>query len=303
MLGVLGLALVQAALVSVRGGGPDGCPSEAQIAEAISVRMPGSVVSAVAPGDGVARVDVSPAPTGLRVIVSDDAGQTLLMRLLEVSATKTRDCTALAQTVALIVERYFDELALPALAPPPPPTPPPLPPAPVEPTRAPRWELALEGRAKAPDEGLSGLSAVVQVGRVFGGTSWSTWLRAGGGVGGALTLDPPQGPDVRLRRYPFEVEAGIRRWLGGLWADGGATLGADVVRIDDTVEIQWRAAPLLGARLRLGWDAAPWLFVSASIGIDVSFVRLRIESRTTSGMLYEGSRVRGGAALSVGLRF
>src|SRR4051794_41870669 len=113
MAGVLALVAVNAALITVNAADAQ-CPSGKQVNEAIAARLPGVLVpSSPAPPAGVLELRLAGNPgTGHRLALSDGRGQVLLSRTLPPStATRDRDCEALAETVALIVDRYLQELA------------------------------------------------------------------------------------------------------------------------------------------------------------------------------------------------
>jgi hypothetical protein len=113
MVGLLALLTVHAALISVNAADAQ-CPSARQVNEAIAARLPGVLVPpSPAPPAGVLELRLAGNPgSGHRLALTDGRGQVLLSRTLPPStATRDRDCEALAETVALIVDRYLQELA------------------------------------------------------------------------------------------------------------------------------------------------------------------------------------------------
>jgi hypothetical protein len=146
LLAILQAAL-QAALVTVAPGPSDNCPSSAQVLAALERHVPNLLTS---PPDqnttNQLTLVLSPAlSTGdTSFFLIDKNGRVRIYRTLPPPVgDRARDCSALADTVALIVERYFDELELPNLpekkrkAEPAAATPAPLPPPPPKPAGPP----------------------------------------------------------------------------------------------------------------------------------------------------------------------
>ena len=134
----LALVALQAALITVRGGDAR-CPSARQVNEAIAGRLPGVLVPAPSPGAaGVLELRLNESATEHSFVVVDGTGTVRLSRPMPPPPPAARDCEALAETVALIVDRYLQQLAYQdrQAAPPPPPAPPP---------RPRRWELFAGG--------------------------------------------------------------------------------------------------------------------------------------------------------------
>ena len=147
-------ALPAYAIAILMTAGPDdGCPSPRQVAEALSAHMPGMVLPlGHATGPTTLRLAVTTDAAGaMRLDLSDPEGGPLLHRWLPASEhSRGGDCPALAETAALIVERYWHEVGFdvaieappaPAKPPPkatsPPPPKPPEPPPPPKPPEAP----------------------------------------------------------------------------------------------------------------------------------------------------------------------
>jgi hypothetical protein len=133
-------ALVPAYAIAILmpAGPDDGCPSPRQVDDALDAHLPGMVLP----------LGRATGPTTLHLAVTTDAGGALRMDLTDpdggpllhrwlpaVEHGHGGDCLALAETAALIVERYWHEVGYDVAieAPSPPPEPPaPSPPAPVE---------------------------------------------------------------------------------------------------------------------------------------------------------------------------
>jgi hypothetical protein len=151
--------------VSEIASGADACPSQTELAEALESHMPGVVAhGAREPGTSLLRLGLTLSPDGLaRVTMTDAAGALRLERELDFpksgAGPGARDraaCSALAETVTLIVERYmrhigYHEPPPPALVSPPlPPEPPPPPPAAEPQHPGPEGRLGLGLGARLP---------------------------------------------------------------------------------------------------------------------------------------------------------
>jgi hypothetical protein len=147
------LAPAYAIAILMAGGPDDGCPSPRQLAEALSAHLPGMVLPlGHATGPTTLRLSVTTDAAGtMRLDLSDPEGGPLLHRsLLAAERPKGSDCPALAETAALIVDRYWHEVGYdvpletpaPPRPPPPkatsPPPPPPPKPAPAPPPPPPK---------------------------------------------------------------------------------------------------------------------------------------------------------------------
>jgi hypothetical protein len=157
------VALASAAAIAILmpAGPDDGCPSPRQVSEAMNAHLPGMVLPlGRAPGPNVLRLSVTSEAGGtLRVDLSDPDGGALLRRRVEPDTgprAKPAECAALAETAALIVDRYWHEVGYevppppaPPKAPPAQPKPPP-PPAPPAPPKPPPTPPALPAQPKPP---------------------------------------------------------------------------------------------------------------------------------------------------------
>ncbi len=140
----------------------DACPTQDQLAEALDARMPGVVSRGPRePGATSLRLGLALAPDGVtRVTVTDATGALRLERDLDLPKSgsprepheRAGPCGAIAETVALIVERYMRHIGYhepPPLAlvePPPAPAPPAVPPPPPGPGRAGRFGVGFAVR-------------------------------------------------------------------------------------------------------------------------------------------------------------
>jgi hypothetical protein len=166
------LAPAYAIAILMTAGPDDGCPSPHQLADALSAHLPGMVLPlGHATGPTTLRLGVATDAAGtMRLDLSDPEGGPLLHRWLPATdRAHAGDCPALAETAALIVERYWHEvgydvpLETPNASPKPPPkatapppapkmTPAPPPPPPPPPPKAapPPPKVALPPRPAPP---------------------------------------------------------------------------------------------------------------------------------------------------------
>jgi hypothetical protein len=174
--------LIQAALVAVAPGPEENCPSSAQVQTALETHAPRLVAPHSENGANNSLIlTLSPTlATGeMSISLMDKTGLVKLYRLLPPPpGDRARDCAALADTVAFIVDRYFEEVELPQLPerPPAPPPPPPL--EVVEPrARAPRFALSGTMGRRIPG-GATDLGGYEF--KLTGGASWTNLVLAGG---------------------------------------------------------------------------------------------------------------------------
>ena len=231
------LALIPAAIGVLAPAGPDdGCPSPRMLTDALGAHLPGVVVPLGQPiGTGTLRLGVTTDAAGVtRLDLVDPDGETLLHRTLSpTDRSRAPDCPALAETTALIVERYWHEVGydLPPLQPPPRTAPPPPPrptvvetrpaaPAAREPTGA-IWSVGAAATGRAGDVGgadAAALLAVALEGR-FG-------LRLSGGVANSRDTTSASLGTASFRRLPFRLGGYLRWRLGPGWLEPG--LGVDL---------------------------------------------------------------------------
>jgi hypothetical protein len=214
------LAFIPAAISVVAPAGPDdGCPSPRQLTEALGAHLPGIVVPLGAPPSPSAhRLAVAADAAGtVRVDLVDPGGEMLLRRVLTPGErTRAADCPALAETVALIVERYWHEVGydvppLPVPAPAAPRAPPPPTPAPTITATAPtgraaapgawRWSLALAGATRT-----GGASAFDGSALLAGAVEGRIGLRLSAGM--METVDAPFSyATATFHRFPIRLGA------------------------------------------------------------------------------------------------
>jgi hypothetical protein len=267
---------------------PDGCPTQDQLAEALEARMPGVVARGPRePSPNLLRLRLAQSPEGVaRVTMTDGTGTLRLERDLDLPksgaapAGPARDrasgCAALAETVALIVERYmrhvgYREPPPPDLVAPRPPPPPPVPP----PRPGGRGRLGV-GVAARPPYGASWrvepqLIAALRLRHVEVAALVAVALPEDEGV----PMSSGQGT-LRLRVFPARVSIGwilpLGRRLTLIPALGGGadvvlaeTRGIDKTRhstaVEPTVEAGVRAVAALTRRV--------WIELEAFQGVDI----------------------------------
>jgi len=270
---------------------PDACPTQDQLGEALEARMPGVVARGAREANpNLLRVGLAISPDGIaRVTMTDAAGALRLERDLDLpksGAGGARErgggCAALAETVALIVERYMRHIGyhepppLTLVEPPRPPPPPPAPPPPPLPPLGGPGRLGLGLATRLPYGGASwrfeaAVTGAIRVGR----------LDLSAAVGADLPSDEPvplstgQGK-LHLQTFPARVAVGwtvpVGRRLALVPAVGGGfdfvlaeTQRIDVTRrstaLEPTLEAGLRAVVALTQRV--------WIDLQAFQGIDV----------------------------------
>jgi hypothetical protein len=289
---LVALASATAIAILMPAGPDDGCPTPRQVSAAVSAHLPGMVLPpGRAPGPGVLRLSVTwDAGNVLRVDLSDPDGAPLLRRRVapeDPTGAKPGDCAALAETAALIVDRYWHEVGyeVPPAAPPaapapsPPPAPPPAPapaaepkppappPAPAPPARAPP---APSPAPPAPPPGAPKLEPPPSEPAAEPPQPPSWWL--GVGVTGAAADRGPRHVGaslaVAIERPAFGERLGLRFSVAAQnsdvvpWNGGKATVIQAPVAIDAYVAFPvglGRLEPGLGADLDV-------ILVTASLG-------------------------------------
>lgn len=285
--------------------GPDACPTQDQLADALELHMPGVVArGAREPGASALRLGLALSPEGVaRVTMIDAAGALRLERDLDLPKSgagtmgvarepreRTAACAALAETVALIVDRYMRHIGYHEPPPPalfePGPSPQPPPVAPPPPPGGP-GRIGLGLAARPPYAGASwGLEAQLMAGLRLRHVDLSAL------VGAALPTDEPVPMSggkgtLRLRVFPARLSLGWTFRLGPRLAlvpavGGGVDLvlaetrGIDVVRRSSAVEPMVEA----GLRVVVTMTRRVWIDLQAFQGID-----LRPEQFTVTGSL------------------
>jgi hypothetical protein len=236
------LLTLPAVSVLVAPGPEDGCPSARQVSAALSERAPAAQGTHALDSESALTL-VLPAPETPQepsFSLVDQQGRLRLFRTLaRPGATNARDCAALSVTVAIIVQRYLEEIELPEVEAarrsptvqvvppaPPSPSPPPVVVGPPPRLRA-RWDMSLGISQRFADQATSleaydlrlsvarTLGARVDTGllvRLWSGISGWTQYDWTGGRGDVMRV--PSGLDLMWRRAASSVE--LQLGLSGL---------------------------------------------------------------------------------------
>jgi hypothetical protein len=203
---------------------PDECPAPARLAAALDALMPGLVTAPPAAlplslANGAHLAVATTVEGDVRVDLVDAQGEVVLHRVLPAPPRgHAQDCGALAETIALIVDRYLHDIGYEA-PPLPPPEPKPAPPEPPPPEAPPTtivtapapppeprslWRLGLSGAVRRGDvagfDGAGELALGLEPARE--GARWGARLSAGYAVPAAVRwLDK----SATLRRIPLRL--------------------------------------------------------------------------------------------------
>jgi hypothetical protein len=275
-------ALAAAITITPPGPSDEGCPSPRQVTDALTARLPWVVQ---APGQpGALRLAVTATPTGnLRVQLSDATGEPVLVRALPPARGKATECPALADTVALIVDRYLHDVGYEAPPLPPPAPPPPAPVVTRAPPRAPApapagaaWQLGAEVEGRYGDTSVFETSVLVSLGREAPLRHQRAGLRLSGGLGPGFSASWMNN-EASLRRVPLRLDAYLAIRAGPGRVEPGLGIGADLLWV--------RVATTSGTPAGAGPHIAP--FASGALGY-----ALPLGQR-----FYARAVARGGAAL------
>jgi hypothetical protein len=274
------LAPAYAIAILMTAGPDDGCPSPRQLAEALSAHLPGMVLPlGHATGPTTLRLGVATDAAGaMRLDLSDPEGGPLLHRWLPATErAHAGDCPALAETAALIVERYWHEVGYDvpletpntstkpptpkATAPPPPPpapkaAPPPVPPPVVEKANPPPELRATE--SQPPTEPLPP-------------PRW--WL--GGGIAGLLT---PSGNRAAAALLAVAVERPAFKRRIGLRLSAGAETRVSVSFATESADVL-RFPVRMGAYLPIALGVGQ---LEPGIGVDLDVIAVTFTHGSTS---------------------
>jgi hypothetical protein len=314
------LLILHAVSVLVAPGPEDSCPSARQVSAALSEHAP-AVQSVRGPDSESALILVLPAPGTTEepsVSLIDQQGELRLFRTLaRPGAAHARDCVALADTVAIIVQRYLEEVELPELevarkrpaiqVPPPAPSVPPVVVDSLVRTRA-RWDISLgiSQRLASQMAGLEPYDLRLSLARTLGARMDTGFLfRLWGGVSGWTERDwnggrgdlvrVPSGLEVMWRRAISAVE--LQLGLAGLldfWI-----LGARY-----QTNVQWDHRFAVAGALTGGMQVplGKRLFLRLSLDFAVAAVRYEyVDPRSANGTAFSTPGVFGDAALAFGM--
>lgn len=225
------------------------CPSPAQLAETLNARVPG--LAPATPGaplplaSGMSLAVVTSPEGDVRVDLVDAKGEPVLHRLLPAPPRgHAPDCPALAETIAIIVERYLHDIGYEA-PPLPPPEPKPAPRAPPEPSavavvvaaapppdrptpRAALWRLGLAASGRRGDAGGLDGDADLALGVEGTGTGARPAARLSVGLAPLATAEWTNAR-ASLERIPCRLGVYLRIPAGPGQLEPGVGGGADVL--------------------------------------------------------------------------
>ncbi|HSZ82855.1 MAG TPA: hypothetical protein VLA14_11265 [Polyangia bacterium] len=229
----------------------DACPSPAELAETLNARVPG--LAPVAPAAPLSlasgmRLSVVTSPEGdVRVDLVDAKDEIVLHRLLPAPPTgHAPDCPALAETIAIIVERYLHDVGYEAPTAPPPPAPPPsAPPAgapttivveAAPPAAAPRahaalWRLGFAASGRRGDAGGFDGDGDLALGVEGTGEGVHVGARLSAGLAPRAAATWGTTDRATLLRIPFRLGGYVGVPLGRGRLEPGVGVGADVLQV------------------------------------------------------------------------
>jgi hypothetical protein len=223
------------AVVVAAPSGPDqGCPSPHQIADALNARIPALIVSgseATNPGTLKLTVSGGTGATPLRIEMVDQGGEARLFRNLTVAEPRRNDCVALAETVALIVDRFVHDLGYEA----PPTLPAPLPAPDANLTRGPppagasRFDVFAGGSWRGASSEESDFEAGFGLGFERGLAGRRFAVTFTGGMSAARHVTTPDAYNGMLRRMPFRLGFWIPILAGPGQVEPGIRIGVDLL--------------------------------------------------------------------------
>jgi len=322
-------ALIQAAWVTLAPTADDQCPSSAQVQAALEAHAPKLVApSSDVPSGGPLTLwlATSSATGDLSLSLADRTGTVKLYRMLPPpQGGRPRDCVALADTVALIVDRYFDEVELPAMpekkpvppTPPPPPAPPPQAPPPkrvsASGSELPVFALSgtfgrrFPGGASNLSQNVFKLTVGVTLSRL-GRRGGALWLDASAGSVGIVSQPWKQGDATAvLSGADLALLLTWPAWFGRFYIGPQGT--ADMISIDANMngkptqqDLRFGAA----AGLHLGYQVFGWQHFFARLDLNgaVAIVRQRIVPQSEKdAVLFESPAAYLGVAGGVGVSF
>jgi hypothetical protein len=259
---LLPLVAAHATLIAVKSSDAQ-CPSSQQIGEAIEARLPGVLVppeQSALPEALLLTTSLDPATGAQSFSLVDRQQQVKLRRELPLpTSSGPQECPALAETVALMVERYLQDLGYHPEPPPPPP-----------PERR-RWDLFGGATWRPGTGGLAAYELRMGVGRVLGARG-RAGLTLAVGVEGASQQEW-RGASGRLRRYPAELRLAWRTAIGKTSLELGPFAGLQLLVLNshsqDDAATDLRLVPTagLGAGLRIPLGRAPFVRVVAALGV------------------------------------
>lgn len=270
------------------------CPSSSQVSGAIEARLPGLLVPP----------EQSGLPEALLLTVSSDESRaqsfTLTDRDLQVrlrrelpppASADPSECPALAETVALMVERYLQEVGYHA--------------EPAQVTERRRWDLFVGATWRPGADGLSAYEGRLGLGRILGARG-RLGLSLAVGVEGSSD-EAWTGASGRLHRFPAELRLVWRRGIGSTTLELGPFAGLQLLVLrsqsQEADATDLRVVPEFGAEagLRIPLGKAPFLRVVAALG--VAALRYEFVTEPDKIVAFGTERVWGKMGVEAGFSF
>jgi hypothetical protein len=287
------LVVLQATLIAVKPTDAV-CPSPHEVSQAIELRLPGVLVAPQQSGlPDVLLLTVSPEPStgapGFTLV--DGQQQVRLRRELPPPATGAGpDCPALAETVALMVERYLQDLAYHGEGAPP---------------ELRHWDLFV-GASWRPGAGDSAAYEVrLGASRLFARGRMSAGLVLG--VEG-VSQEEWSGVSGRLQRFPAEVRLLARLALGPTFLEAGPFAGVHLLRLEsqsaNKSATDVRLSPVLGMLLGLRIPLGRAVFARLVGGLGLALLRYDYVTRGDDTRVAFGTeRLWGKMGIEAGFSF
>jgi hypothetical protein len=321
VLGFVALLLAQqGTLLGIEPTSDSTCPTPVQVTSAIAARLPGVLVeSGRARSLGALRLRVQRTPEGQPAFALIDVQDGVrLYRILESPATLgPSDCMSLAETTALIVDRFLQELDARALRP----TDrgalgspagetaglsasasaTPLPGA---------WRLAVVGASRPIDAATPMFGAALRLARA---RSSPLGLVLGGAIGLSLRqeLEIPTrlgGGRSGLRLLPIDLSAHLRLPLGRGTLEPGVVAALDVLFVDDRPQEgglarEIRLGPWAGPSLAYALPIARALYARGVAGVGFHAIRYEAARADQADAAFSTGRVHAALEVELGIAF
>jgi hypothetical protein len=322
------LALLAAATATVTVDPGAGCPSSEQLTRALGALAPGLVAPAPPAASTGAPTSlqlavVTSAEGDVRVDLVDPQGEAVLHRVLPAPPKgRAPDCPALADTIALIVDRYLRDVGYeaPPLAPPPKPAPaapapaapatdvltaqPAAPAAPPPAAAGATWRLGVVASGRRGDSGGTDADGALALAVEQAGEGPRLGARLSAGLAPAADARwTAQGASrsATLRRLPFRMGGYVAIPAGPGQLEPGVGLGADLYLVSAAAGGGQHAAPFADAALAYTMSLIKPLYLRV-----VSRIALTVPydfNTLTGSRVWGTSRVYGEAGVELGLVF
>jgi hypothetical protein len=257
---LLPLLTAHATLIAVKSTGA-GCPSSVQISAAIEARLPGLLVPPEQSGLPEAlmlTLSSDPSSRAQSFTLTDhDLRVRLRRELPPPPSADPSECPALAETVALMVERYLQELGYRTEA------------DTLMDRR--RWDLFAGATWRPGADGMSAYEGRLGLGRLLGARRRLALTLALGIEGSSQESWP--GATGRLYRFPAELRLVWRHGIGTTTLELGPFAGVQLLvlhsQTPDAAATDVRLVPEagVGAGLRIPLGKVPFIRLVAALGV------------------------------------